>query len=282
MRRGALKALLVAVPFLMILLGLRACSAGEGRRWLARIREVDPEARLLVDDGTTILIAPSEAWADHAGGEAARFRDALISRHGDLVGEGKEQRLVIVVFSTVERLQAHFGARRPERDARFVHGYTRSDQGAIFLPPDADFDTLRHECVHLVVGQGLQGGPAYSPWVGEGLALLFERGLDDPGLAPGELAGHPMAADVDVTRLLAIEEYVEFTGPQVFRNYLDANVLMSFLFRERPRALLQRYLEGERTRSTGRAELFRRLYRNGEEPFDSDLRAFVARLRQPG
>ncbi len=282
MRRGALKALLVAAPFLLVLLGLRACSASEGKRWLARIREVDPEAQLLLDDGATILIAPSEAWADHAGAEAARFRDGLIDRYGDLVGEGKEQRLVIVVFSTVERLQAHFGARRPERDARFVHGYTRSDQGAIFLPPDADFDTLRHECVHLVVGQGLQGGPGYSPWVSEGLAQLFERGLDDPGLGPGDLAGHPMSPGADVTRVLSIEEYGEFTGAQVFRNYLDARVLMSFLFRERPRELLQRYLEGERTRASGRAELFRRLYRQGEEPFDSDLRAFVERLRQPG
>ncbi len=282
MRRGAVKALVVAAPFLLILLALRACGRSEGDRWLARIRQVDPAARLLVDDGSTVLVAPSEAWADHAGREAARFRRELVTRYRDLVGVGKERRLVIVVFSTLDALQAHFGARRPAADARFVHGFTRSDQGAIFLPPEADFDTLRHECVHLVVAQGLEGAGGYSPWVSEGLAQLFERGLDDPGLGPGDLAGQPVAPPFDVARLLAIADYSEFTGPQVFRNYVEARVLMSFLFRERPRELLVRYLEGERARQGGRDELFRRIYRHDEADFGADLRAYIAMLRQPG
>jgi hypothetical protein len=80
---------------------------------------------------------------------------------------------------------------------------------------------------------------------------------------------------LDVDRLLALEDYAEFTGDGAQRNYLEALVLTAFLYEQRDRALLRRYIETERRQSGRRALAFRDLYRHDEEPFRREILTYV-------
>ncbi|MHC4931150.1 MAG: DUF1570 domain-containing protein [Planctomycetota bacterium] len=281
MSRGLFKTAVVVLPFLLVFLGIRSCAGGEAERWRAQVAETDPAAKIAVNEEGLIVIAPGVSEGREVSVDVLAFRQMLIRDYADLVGEGRDQRMVVVLFSTLEQLQDH-----ADRKNRFgggkttLHGYTDGRKGAIFLPPGSSRGTLRHETVHLVMFQSYGHTVRFSPWLKEGLAQLFEPrepGLDDhsrsalPELLPRDT--------IDVNRLLTLDDYERFTGAGAIQNYLEAAVLTAFLFEQRPRELLVRYVERERQTEAHRLEAFRRIYHHDEEPFRRDLQAYIRRQK---
>jgi len=287
--RAGLKAAVVVLPFLVAFLFIRSCSAGEAERWRDRIREHDPEAVLGVEEDDLIVIAPSPAEAAAAAATVRGFRRALVDQYGDLLGRPRQHRLVVVQFSSGDRLRHYAGDRMlhdPEQ-ADILQGYTDPEHGAIFLPPESEPKTLRHEVVHWVVDTAHRGTAPYSPWLNEGLAQLFEIFDPDawppvePGIGPEDRVdmGERLPDNtLDVDRLIRLEDYRDFTVVDGERNYLEALVLTAFLFLERPREKLLKYLRLERGTDVGRPMAFHTAFR--DETFDRDLRAFIARTKR--
>ncbi|MHC4225234.1 MAG: hypothetical protein ACYSUN_14675, partial [Planctomycetota bacterium] len=262
MSRGLVKTALVVVPFLLVFLGIRSCAEGESERWRTRIAEVDPAAKIAVKEKDLIVIAPDVAEGREVSADVIAFRRMLIRDYADLLGQGRDQRMVVVLFSTLTQLQDH--ANRKNRfggGKTTLHGYTDGSKGAIFLPPGSNRSTLRHETVHLVMFQSFGATVRFSPWLKEGLAQLFEPGR--PGLDDHSRSALPQFLPrdtIDINRLLLLDDYERFTGADAIRNYLEAAVLTAFLFEQRPREQLVRYLEMERQTEVYRQDAFRRIY----------------------
>jgi hypothetical protein len=285
--RAALKAAVVVLPFLVVFLLIRSCSEGEAERWRDRIAKHDPEAVLGIEEDDLIVIAPSPAEAAEAAATVRGFRHALAEEYGDLLGRPRQHRMVVVQFSSGDLLRKFAGDRMvhdPEK-AEALHGYTDPTVGAIFLPPEPEPHTLRHEAVHWVVGTAHRGTAPYSPWLSEGLAQLFE--IFDPEARPpvppgigwdDRLAMGDRFKDdaLDVDRLVGLEDYGDFVLRDGPRNYLEALVLTAFLFEERREKLLA-YLRTERESTMARPMAFHTIFR--DETFDRDLRAFIARTK---
>lgn len=273
---AAIKALLVAAPFALAFLLIRWLSGGEAERWRDRVEPFCPGAVVGVNEEDLIVVAGDRAQAEAAAGEVRDFRHALAKRYADLLGTPPFERMVVVVFPDAERLQAYAGeSARMDRDAAGkLHGYTDPARGAVFVPADA-LETLKHETVHWVMetARGV-ASPPYSPWLSEGLAQLFETFDPADGRPPRPPRIH--RAEVDVDRLIRIEDYGEFLGPDALRNYEDARVLCAFLFEARGKELRE-YMEAERRSADGRAVAFRRIFASGDEAFRREFRAFLAR-----
>jgi len=277
------KACVVLLPFAAVFFALRACSSKEGRRWQGRIAAVDPEVAVVVDAPDLLLLAPDPGWGRLAAKEARSFKTALERNYGDLLGHDRGQRLVVVLFSSLDRLRRYAGRRAAFAPDALgaLHGYTDSSQGAIYLPPNSTLDTLHHELVHWVVKTSYSGLVQLSPWLSEGLAQLFERyrpGRRAPGLGTEARARIPLViprGGIDLDRLLGIKDYQDFVKGEVGRNYLEALVLTAFLFERRPRPLLRSYIEAEREHQSGRRMEFDRIYHPGTAAFRRDLEAFV-------
>lgn len=289
--RAGLKAAVVVLPFLVVFLLIRSCGESEAERWRDRVREVDPHAVLGIVEDDLIVIAPSPAEAAAVAATVRGFHRGLVDDYGDLVGRPRRHRLVVVQFSSDDLLRRHAGKRMvhdPEK-AEALQGYADAAAGAIFLPPESEPRTLRHETVHWVVGSAHGGAAPYSPWVSEGLAQLFEIYEPDarPPVPPGigwvdrQMIRERFRRDtLDVERLLGLEDYRDFVVEDGPRNYLEALVLTAFLFLERPRERLVAYLRAEREATVGRRAAFHTIYRHREEPFVGDLRAFIARMKR--
>lgn len=285
--RGALKTGVVLAPFLAVFLLIRACAQDEAARWRDRVAEVDPLARVVVDDDDLILIGPEEDAGRLAADEVRRFKDALVTRYGDLLGRGREQRMVVVLFSSGDYVRKYAGQGMPfDTDwVEQLHGYTDARQGAMFIPPETSPNTLRHETVHWVVATTSGGLVQHSPWLNEGLAQLFERytpGETEPGVGAEDRRRVRMlvqADTIDVERLLAMEDYREFVVANGARNYLEALVLTSFLYERRERDQLKRYIDAERAGPGGRVLAFERIYDHRGAGFRSDLRDYVRDLK---
>jgi hypothetical protein len=188
----------------------------------------------------------------------------------------------------MESLLGYFRGRSPIADGPAAHpqGWTDPGRGAIYLPPESGLQTLRHETVHLLMGQARTQGVIHSPWLKEGLAQLFEAfdPAADPPRPPGMTDGDRTmlrtvgsGGGIDLARLLGIDDYQEFVGRQAGRNYLEALALTAFLFERRPPEKLAEYIELERRVSSPIARLraLENLYGIGGEPFRGDFRAYL-------
>jgi len=259
--RALAKAALVAVPVLVVLLLLRSCREDEAGRWLGRLEDYDPTLRIAVDRPDLIVLAPDVGRGRTAGEHVARFRQALVTWFSDLVGKGGPQRTAVVLFSTLARLQAFHGRGQLVQTGDQVRpeGFTDPTTGAIFLPPESGDAVLRHETVHLVMAGSWGPFVEFSPWVKEGLAQFFERYDPDRGAAGPRPLDAPHRSWLreylpdgrpDLDRLLALDDYARFTGPEAPRNYAEAHLLVCFLFECRPRESLARYIAAERQLGT--------------------------------
>jgi len=272
----------VVVPLAILVGGLRLCSRDAGARWVARVQRVDEHATLAIDRSDVIAIAPDQATGEDAGEYAVAFRAALEEHYGDLLGTGDDQLMVVVVFSRPEMVQEYAGRdvlvdRKALGD---MMGYTDPSQNAVFLPPEPDLTTLRHEVVHLLMGQATEGRARFSPWLMEGLAQYFER-YDPPNepsfppssraLARAAMGGRTM----DVQRLIRIQDYAEFVGEQGQRNYFEAQILVAFLMEERPRAVLREYIDAEKSHLSSRYEMFTRIIGDPQGPLATELRRYL-------
>ncbi len=286
--RLLLKAGVVVLPILVVLLSVRACSRGEAERLRAEVREFDPTVEVVWDADGLIVVAPDAEWGDRAGKAVLSFRSALIRDYADLVGTGRDQRMVVVLFSNMDSLHAYFQGRSPMADGPAAHpqGWTDPGRGAIYLPPESGLQTLRHETVHLLMGQARSQSVNHSPWLKEGLAQLFESFDPDatPPRAPGMgeadramLRTLLSAGGFDLMRLLEIDEYEEFVGRQVRRNYLEALALTAFLFEGQPREKLAEYIDLERrvTSPMARLRALESLYGIGGDAFRDDFRSYL-------
>lgn len=290
--RAALKAAAVALPFLLVFVGIRACAGGAAERWQSRVARYEPGARVVLDTPKLIVIASDRERGARVGRQVQRFRDALIEQYGDLIGRGRGQRTVVVLFSTLARLRAYADGPDPRRTGRTknLHGFTVAAQNAIFLPPQSTLTTLRHESVHLLMEETHGDSTRYSPWLSEGLAQLLETFDPDanPPAPPG-LGGEIRAAiarglgdTIDVRRLLRLQDYDTFTGAEVSRNYLEALALTAFLFERREREQLRRYVELERAYPRGREQAFERVYAYRQPLFQRDLSLYLRQARVVG
>ncbi len=276
--RGVLKAALFALPFALVFLGIRWLSGGEAERWRDRVEPHCPGAVVGIDEEDLIVVALDRAQAIAAAAEVRDFRRALTKGYADLLGTPRFERMVIVVFPDAKSVQAYAGesARMDRGAAGKLHGYTDPAHGAVFVPADA-LETLRHETVHWVMETARSPtAPPYSPWLSEGLAQLFET-FDPLDGKPPRLGRAP-ARDLDVDRLIHIEDYAEFLGPEIHRNYDEALVLCAFLFETRGKELRE-YMAGERGSADSRPFVFRKTFGHDKEPFRRDLAEFIARLR---
>ena len=276
--RGLLKAALFALPFALVLLGIRWLGRDEAERWRERVEENCPGAVVGVEEKDLIVIAGDAGQARAAAAEVRDFRRALVQGYADLLGAPRFERMVIVIFPDAKSVQAYAGkSARMDRGATGkLHGYADPVYGAVFVPADA-LETLRHETVHWVM-ETARGptAPAHSLWLSEGLAQLFETfdPMDPKPPRPGRAA----VRLIDVDRLIHIEEHGEFTGPEVHRNYDEALVLCAFLFETRPKELRE-YIDAERRSADSRGFVFRKIFRHDEAPFQRDLAEFIAGLR---
>jgi len=276
--RWILKALVVVLPIALIVGGLRLCERAGGDRWLSRVREVDPRAQLALDRADVICIAPDAAEGQRAGEFAAEFRQALEENYGDLLGTGAGQRMVVVMFSEPDMVSAYAGRDILREQGQSMAGYTDPSQNAVYVPYEADLQILRHELVHLVMGTASEGTVRYSPWVMEGLAQYFER-YDPPNMRafpPEARAFTRMASGsgVDLKRLLRLQDYPLFVGEQGARNYLEAEALASFLMETR-REQFRKYIDMERTRPSGRYELFVSIVGDPDGQLGTDFRRYL-------
>jgi hypothetical protein len=276
--RAAAKLALAAAPFVAVFLLIRGLGRGEGERWRERVLDHCPGAVVGVEEPELIVVATDRDQARAAADEVREFRRALSARYGDLLGRPRFERMVIVVFPDAAGLQAYAGATmRADRDAAArLHGYTDPSRGAVFVPADA-LGTLRHETVHWVMetSRGAER-PTHSPWLSEGLAQLFET-LDPSDPRPPVARVTLPPGDIDLDRLIRIEDYSLFVGSEGLRNYREALAVCAFLLETRPRALRE-YVEAELRSATGRAAVFGQIFRHDEEPFRGELRTFVERL----
>jgi hypothetical protein len=276
--RGLLKTALFVLPFALVFVGLRWLRGDEAERWRDRVLPHCPGAVVGVDEEGLIVVGPDREQAVAAAAEVRDFRRELTRRYADLLGKPRFARMVIVVFPDARSVQAYAGeaARLDRGAAGKIHGYTDPLHGAVFVPANA-LETLRHETVHWVMETARSpADPPYSPWLSEGLAQLFETfdPADPRPPKPPRLA----VRDVDVDRLIRIQDYGEFLGRDVHRNYEEALVLSSFLHETRGKELRE-YVEAERRSADGRPFVFRKIFRNDEEPFRRDLAAFIAGRR---
>ncbi|MHC4959664.1 MAG: hypothetical protein ACYTGN_14965 [Planctomycetota bacterium] len=288
--KGALKAGVVIVPFLLVFLGLRACGGRAAQRWQARVQRVDPDARIVVDSSDLIVIANDEQRGRVVGRTVADFRTALIRNYGDLLGEGREQRMVVVLFSDLERLQRFEEGPDPKNvgRAKNLHGFTVPSQNAIFLPPEESTSpaTLRHETVHLVMQESAGDRVDYSPWLREGLAQVFERYDPAAGVGPGMdkelrvLLARTVVPDMDVARLVALQDYGVFTTVEPYRNYLEALVLAAYLFESATREQLRDYIAFEKRFAKGRPEAFMRIFASDAAAFRRGLAEYIRKAGQ--
>jgi len=286
--RTAIKAALFALPFAAAFLVIRLLATGEAERWLERVEPYAPGAVVGVDEDDLIVIAPDVMEAKVAASEVRDFRRALVAHYGDLLGEPRFERMVVVVLPDVASVRAYAGkSARADRGAtEQLLGYTDPRHGAIFIAAEA-IHTLRHETVHWVM-ETARGytSPSYSPWLSEGLAQLFEdfdpaAPDESPALGPGPRAAARTVrpgAGIDVDRLLGLADYGRFVAEDGERNYRDALLLCAFLFARRPEELPE-YVDVERRTAMGRPEAFRAKFAHDEEAFARDLRAFLERLR---
>lgn len=276
--KALLKAALFAVPFVLVFLGIRWLGRDEAERWRERVEEHCKGAVVGVEEKDLIVIAPDAGQARAAAAEVRDLRRALTARYADLLGVPRFGRMVIVVFPDARSVQAYAGdaARMDRGAAGKLHGYTDPVHGAVFVPADA-LETLRHETVHWVM-ETARGptAPRYSPWLSEGLAQLFETFDALDGKPPRPRRAR--VRDLDVDRLIHIEDYGEFLGKDIHRNYDEALVLSAFLFETRGKELRE-YVDAERRSADARPSVFRRIFRHDEEPFRRDLTAFIAGLR---
>lgn len=277
---AAARVVLVALPFAAVFLLIRWIGSGEAERWRERVEPHFPGAVVGVDGDGLIVVAQDPATAREAEARVRGFRRALAARYGDLLGEPRFERMVVVVFPDVSSLQAYAGAaaRLDRGAAGSLHGYTDALRGAVFVPRDA-IDVLRHETVHWFMETARDAtAPAYSPWLSEGLAQLFET-LDPDAVPPEPPRIEPFGLDgpPDVERLIRIEDYGEFLldGP---RNYAEALALSSFLF-ERRREGLREYIRAERRTASSREAIFEDIFAASGAPFRRELAEFVATPR---
>ncbi len=276
--KGLLKAALFALPFALVFMGLRWLRSDEAERWRERVEPNCPGAVVGVEEKDLIVIAGSREQAAAAAAEVRDFRRELTKRYGDLLGKPRFERMVVVAFPDARSVQAYAGeaARMDRGAAGKLHGYTDPMHGAVFVPADA-LETLRHETVHWVMETARSPTtPPYSPWLSEGLAQLFETfdPLDPRPPRPPRLA----VRDLDVARLIRIQDYREFLGGDIHRNYEEALVLCAFLFETRGKELRE-YMDAERRSADGRPYAFRSIFGYDREPFRRDLAAFIASLR---
>ena len=278
--RTALKAAVVLLPIVAVFLGLKLLRGNEPERWLERVRPFDPDLEVVVSRDRLLVLAPNPYFGVAASATVERFRDGLVREYGDLLGRPRSERLVVVLFSSLDRLQAYYGDATLDLGGGFrPHGFTVPRQGAIFLPPASTIPTLHHETVHWIMAMGHGGTVRHSPWLSEGLAQLFESWAPEAG--PPRLDGHGRAllratAPPDVDRLLALEEYKDFLRRDVQRNYMDSLALTAFLFETR-REGLQRYVDLERRASTGRAGAFADIFRHQEPAFREAFADYLGR-----
>ncbi len=276
--KALLKTALFAVPFVLILLGIRWLRGDEAERWRERVQEHCPGAVVGVSEEDLIVIAGDAARAREAAAEVRDFRRELVRGYGGLLGTPRFERMVIVVFPDARSVRAYAGesARVDRGAAGKLHGYTDPVHGAVFVPADA-LETLRHETVHWVMETArAPTAPQHSPWLSEGLAQLFETfdPLDPRPPRPPRFA----VLELDVDRLVHTEDYGEFLGPDAHRNYEEALVLCAFLLEARGKELRE-YVEAERRSADRRPAVFRKIFGHDEAPFRRDLAAFIAKVR---
>ena len=280
--RLLLKALVVLAPIAILLLGLRMCTGGAGDRWLMRVREVDDAAVLALDRPEIVAIAPNKRDGADAGEYALEFRKALAENYSDLLGKGDDQRFVLVIFSGPEmvRLYAGRNAMIDRRALGDVLGYTDPTRNAVYLPPEGGFMTLRHEIVHLLMGQETEGRVRFSPWLMEGLAQYFERyNPPKPPLFPPH--GRPMVRTIlrgeppDIARLIRLQSYSDFLVQDGQRNYIVAQLLIAYLL-ERKRDALREYIQAEKNHVSGRYELFVRIVGDPRGDLGRAVQAYLA------
>jgi len=265
--RLLLKLLVALVPVLLVVGLLRLCEGDSGRRWLARLQDVDPDLVIATDQPDLLAIAPTVETGAAAGLLALHFREELAGQYGDLLGEGTDRRMVLVVFSKAQYI-SEFGGKDVRVDRRSINdiiGLTQANRNAIYLPPDARPDVLRHEVVHLLMGQSTQGQVNYSPWLSEGLAQYFEffnppRPVAIGGQEKAFLRAKLGSGELGVRRLVELQDKDEFLQEGRADNYLRSLVLAAFLMETRPREQIREYIEGERRPQGNRPALFARIF----------------------
>jgi hypothetical protein len=281
--RTLLKAAVFLVPLAAVLFALRACREGDAERLLERVARFDRAARIVVDEADLIVIAPDGPAGVAAYAMVRDFRADLLAHYADLLGEPTELRMIVVVFSTDERLRAYASERFGASVGTELYGYCDPAEGAVYVPR-VSVETLRHETVHWIVGTARRNAMQHSPWLSEGIAQLFEsyepHESDRPSISDeqilGEVARIP-AAGLDVDRLVEIDDYRVFTGVSGLRNYAEALVLTAFLF-ERDRSALGTFIRTDRG-GPGSAGRFRAHFRADDPAFRRDLDSFLAALR---
>ncbi|MHC4955153.1 MAG: DUF1570 domain-containing protein [Planctomycetota bacterium] len=265
--RLVLKILVAVVPVLLVVGLLRLCEGDSGRRWLARVHEVDPDLVIAIEQPELLAIAPDQETGAAAGAMALLFRDQLVQNYGDLLGRGVDRRMVVVVFSDAS-LIGEFGGRNVRVDRRSLNdviGLTQADRNAIYLPPGTNMDTLKHEVVHLLMGQSVEGRVRFSPWLSEGLAQYFESYRPPE---PAKLAAEYKAflraklggGEVGVQRLVMLEDKDEFLQDARAENYLRSLILVAYLMEMQPRDRMLEYIAGEKAPRGNRYELFTSIF----------------------
>lgn len=264
--RIVLKAAVVLVPILAVVGLLRLCDSDSGERWLARVQEVDPSLVLALESKQLIAIAPTTEEAARMGALGLATRQALANEYGDLLGDGLDRRMVLVIFSKTEHIR-EFGGRDVRVDRRSLQeaiGLTMASRNAILLPPGWDVDTLKHEVVHLLMGQSAPTGVRYSPWLSEGLAQYFEKYEPGSYRLPRDQRIFMLLAlkkdGIDVAQLIREQNYDKFLQNEGARNYLKSLALVTYLIETQPRARLKEYIDGEKQGRPDRYRLFQRLF----------------------
>ena len=264
--RLALKLAVVLGPIVLVVLLLRACDRESGERWLERARAVDDAAVLALDRAEIITVAPDRALGVEMGEYAVAFKRALVEQYGDLLGEGSDKRMVLLIFSEDAMVQefAGQGVFVDRKSIQEMMGYTDPGKNAIVLPPRPGMDVLRHEVVHLLMGLETEGRVRHSPWLLEGLAQYFESFEPPaPALLPREQR-HSLyrlvRSQFDVVRLLEMQEYAEFIQVEGGRNYRESLALVAYLMEAQPPEKIRRYVRLERDRGGNRTELFQSVF----------------------
>ncbi|MHC4941012.1 MAG: DUF1570 domain-containing protein [Planctomycetota bacterium] len=268
--RIVLKAAVVLVPILVIVVLLRMCDRDSGRRWLERVQVIDPDLVLARESPELIAIGPTVDEAAHLGAIGLATRMSLAEEYGDLLGEGVDRRMVVVIFSRTEHIREFAGqdVRVDRKSLEEAIGLTLSDRNAILLPPGRDIETLQHEVVHLLMGQSKRIGVRYSPWLAEGLAQYFE------GYSPG---GHRLAREqkvflrhalgktgIDVSALIRTQDYDRFLQNEGAKNYIKALALVTYLMETQPRERMADYIDGEKLGQADRYKLFKQAFGDPE------------------
>lgn len=268
--RFVLKAAVVLVPILAIVGLLRMCDRDSGQRWLDRVREVDPDLVLAFESPDLIAIGPTAGETAQMGAIGLATRISLAKEYGDLLGEGVDRRMVMVIFSKTEFIREFAGqdVRVDRRSLEQAIGLTMADRNAILLPPGRDMDTLQHEVVHLLMGQSKRIGVRFSPWLAEGLAQYFEGYSSGSHRLPRArkvfLLQTLGKSGVNVATLIAVQDYDEFLQNEGAKNYLKSLALVAYLMETQPRERLRKYIDGEKLGQADRYKLFQQIYGDPE------------------